>query len=117
MRLLIDMNLAPADWRDRLGDIKYDSLETCPISDSVLLTGCSGVPAELPPWIVMKTDLRALIGRLAPRVPPLDGEYWYCVACNHSSCWLNTAEKQRDPANHEPDCPWVEARRLLGDKL
>lgn len=69
----------------------------------------AGAPVTIP---------RALLERLAPPVPLTDGEFGYCVHCErglHPSHAHGMAG--RHLADHEPDCPWLQARGLLGDNI
>lgn len=56
---------------------------------------------------------RKLVEALAPYFPIMDGEYSCCLHCGGP-------EYQHDGRSldqHATGCPWVKARRLLGDKL
>ncbi|MDN3921493.1 hypothetical protein [Roseateles violae] len=56
---------------------------------------------------------RKLLQALAPEFPLTDGEYSYCMHC----CGPEYITDGRSLDQHRSGCPWVKARRLLGDKL
>jgi hypothetical protein len=57
----------------------------------------------------IKTKMKSLLERLAPEdgINIVDDDGTYCAFC-----WLEK-ELKKIKAEHAPDCPWVEARKLL----
>lgn len=54
---------------------------------------------------------------LAPYSPITDDEAGCCVFCmghGNGSVW---ARSERFIEDHNEDCPWVEARKFLGDRI
>lgn len=77
---------------------------------------------ELAEVVRLKGDLerlRGLVGRLADADPVewrgIASSDPYCPHCEAPYDDHPTPEVYRDPANHKPDCPWLEARALSGD--
>lgn len=60
---------------------------------------------------------RELLERLAPEKPQVDAEWEFCIHCAWQKPDGSWVPATRDPATHQPDCPWMQARRLLGDAL
>lgn len=58
-------------------------------------------------------DVRELLERLAPEEPMNQDEQGGCVWCDGTG-GTPYGYAGTDPSDHAPDCPWVEARRLLG---
>lgn len=56
--------------------------------------------------------MEKLLRKLATDYPIRDAEEGFCLYCYGPS---NDAGRKRE--HHTPDCPWVEARLLLGDNL
>jgi hypothetical protein len=59
-------------------------------------------------------EFRDLIGQLAPKICILNPDEPTCVWCNN---WTYDTGPGPPRNLHKPDCPWVKARRLLGDNL
>lgn len=59
---------------------------------------------------------KRLLAQLAPELPQNHDEGG-CVHCGGMPPGQRYGEAGRDLADHRPGCPWVKARRLLGDKL
>lgn len=57
---------------------------------------------------------RRLLEKLAPVEPLIDGEYGNCLHCDATPAGPFAGRFLDD---HAPGCPWVKARRLLGDRL
>jgi hypothetical protein len=53
---------------------------------------------------------RELLEKLAPSDGILDSEIGYCCLCYKGIEWDRLK-------GHHPDCPWLAARKLLGDEL
>lgn len=51
-----------------------------------------------------------LLEQLAPEHPIGDGEFGNCVWCDHTP---NLLYVTAGPDDHTPDCPWLEARKLI----
>lgn len=60
---------------------------------------------------------RKLLAQLAPERPINGDEMGGCVWCAGTPPGEPYGYAGRDLAHHEAGCPWVKARRLLGDKL
>lgn len=61
---------------------------------------------------------RKLMEQLAPYHPIMDGEWGNCLHCGGENYRDTSAYHYgRSVDAHLPGCPWVKARRLLGDKL
>lgn len=61
-------------------------------------------------------QLKNMLERVAPKEGLSDHEYDHCVWCgNEYYDYLHRGMRHKE--KHDPDCLWVEARRLLGDNL
>lgn len=60
---------------------------------------------------------RKLLEQLAPAQPVNQDELGGCVHCTGTPPGKPYGYADRYLEDHEPGCPWVKARRLLGDKL
>lgn len=65
----------------------------------------------------MKKEIKELLEKLAPHEPINQDEMGGCVWCGKSPPGDNYGYAQRDLTHHDADCPWVQARLLLGDTL
>lgn len=54
---------------------------------------------------------RKLLEELAPQEPHCDGEMGYCMCCGGTGPYH--LEPGRSPENHDRNCAWLRARRLL----
>ena len=59
----------------------------------------------------------SLLAKLAPKKPINQDELGGCVWCGGHPPGSTYGYAGRDLADHKPGCPWVKARRLLGDRL
>lgn len=60
---------------------------------------------------------RKLLEQLAPEWPINQDELGGCVFCGGIPPGQKYGSAGRDLADHHRGCPWVKARRLLGDRL
>lgn len=60
---------------------------------------------------------RELLESLAPEHPINQDEMGGCVFCAGTPPGHEYGYSGRFHTDHRPECPWVEARHLLGDKL
>lgn len=60
---------------------------------------------------------KKLLEQLAGFYPINQDEQGGCVFCQGTPPGENYGQADRFLSDHEKGCPWVKARRLLGDKL
>lgn len=65
----------------------------------------------------MKKEIKELLEKLAPHDPINQDEMGGCVWCAGTPPGDEYGYAGRDITHHKPDCPWVKARLILGDKL
>lgn len=70
-------------------------------------------------WKVMALDdaVRKVLEALAPVDPINNDELGGCIWCGNTPPGEAYGYIGRNPSHHDHDCPWVAARRLLGDQL
>jgi hypothetical protein len=54
VQLIIDLWLAPNDWREQLAalNMRWERWQAQPIADSIQLIGVTNIPKQLPEWII-----------------------------------------------------------------
>ena len=65
----------------------------------------------------MDDQTRELLERLAPHDPINQDERGGCVWCASGEPGVRYSYAERYLTDHDHDCPWVQARQLLGDEL
>jgi hypothetical protein len=60
---------------------------------------------------------KKLLAQLAPEDPINQDELGGCIHCGGTPPGASYGYAGRYLEDHEAGCPWVKARRLLGDKL
>ena len=58
-------------------------------------------------------DLLVLIAELAPESPISQDEQGGCVWCAKPVGTLGYGYAGKSPADHDPDCPWLKAQKVL----
>jgi len=59
----------------------------------------------------------SLLEELAPEHVITDDEFGYCVFCTGFADGKQYVRSERFIEDHEEWCPWVEARKLMGDRI